>query len=337
MDKIFNINLNGTTYEIQDKPLSEQVATLEGEVAGKLDASAYTPYDDSQVKADIVKKADKTYVDSELVKKQDKGNYALSGTSYTKQESDAKYLTEHQSLTGYAKTADVNTELAKKQDKGDYVSATTLNDYAKKTDIPNTSEFITSAYTYDKATIDTSLGNKADKNHGHDIDDVTYRQDSPSIYPYMGENNRIDWRYDNSIFYFATSPLDWDIFDKNASITLYFDLNKTEYIKLVPYEEVGQVMWKVTDYNYQYFESSYYYQPENPMQDFSSTEIRFTNNSGTIYYYKVENYEGKIGQVDTKTFRLSNKFVFYAKSSDVYTKAEIDNMVGNINNALNEI
>ncbi len=78
MDKIFNINLNGETYQIQDKPLSEQVAALEGEVANKLDASAYTPYDDTQVKADIAKKADKTYVDAELVKKQDKGNYVDS-------------------------------------------------------------------------------------------------------------------------------------------------------------------------------------------------------------------------------------------------------------------
>lgn len=331
MDKIFNINLNGQNYEIQDRPLTEQVATLEGEVAGKLDATAYTPYDDAQVKADI--QANTTAIEG----KQDKGNYALSGTSYTKAESDAKYLTEHQSLTDYVKTADVNTALADKQDKGDYVSATTLNEYAKKTDIPNTSEFITSAYTYDKTEIDTSLGNKADKNHGHDIDDVTYRQDSPSIYPYNGENQKINWSYDNSIFYFATSPLDWDIFDKNASITLYFDLNKTEYIKLEPEEEVGNVIWKVTDYNYQYFESSWYYQPENPMQDFSSTEIRFTNNSGTIYYCKVENYEGKIGQVETRTFRLSNKFIFYAKSSDVYTKTEIDNMIGDINNILNEI
>ena len=186
MDKIFNINLNGQKYEIQDRPLTEQVATLEGEVAGKLDATAYTTYDDAEVKSDIAKKADKTYVDTELGKKldttaytpyddtqvkadiqanataiegkQDKGNYALSGDSYTKQESDAKYLTEHQSLTAYAKTADVNIELAKKQDKGDYVSATTLNDYALKSEIPNTSEFITSAYTYTKTEIDNMVG-----------------------------------------------------------------------------------------------------------------------------------------------------------------------------------
>ena len=153
MDKIFNINLNGTTYEIQDRPLSEQVATLEGEVAGKLDVSAYTAYDDTQVKADIQANT------AAIANKQDKGNYALQGDSYTKQESDAKYLTEHQSLNDYAKKADVDTELAKKQDKGDYVSATTLNDYAKKADIPNTSEFITSAYTYNKAEIDNMVGN----------------------------------------------------------------------------------------------------------------------------------------------------------------------------------
>lgn len=46
----------------------------------KLDISAYTPYDDTQVKADIAKKVDKTYVDTELVKKQDKGNYVDAET-----------------------------------------------------------------------------------------------------------------------------------------------------------------------------------------------------------------------------------------------------------------
>jgi hypothetical protein len=161
MDKIFNINLNGEVYEIQDKPLSEQVLQLEGEVAGKLDATAYTPYDDTQVKADI--QDNKTAIEG----KQDKGNYALSGTSYTKAESDAKYLTEHQSLTDYAKTADVNTELAKKQDKGDY---------ALKSEIPSVEGLASETYVLDKIkevvgtapeALDT-LGEIADKLSGDD-------------------------------------------------------------------------------------------------------------------------------------------------------------------------
>ena len=149
---------------------------VDNKLADKLDTSAYTPYDDTQVKADIVKKADKAYVDTELTKKQDKGNYALSGSSYTKQESDAKYLTEHQSLTAYAKTADVNTELAKKQDKGNYVSATTLNDYALKNEIPSVEGLASETYVSNKIkevvgtapeALDT-LGEIADKLSGDD-------------------------------------------------------------------------------------------------------------------------------------------------------------------------
>lgn len=55
-------------------------ADVERKLAGKLDTTAYTPYNDAQIKQDIAKKADKTYVDSELVKKQDKGDYVDSQT-----------------------------------------------------------------------------------------------------------------------------------------------------------------------------------------------------------------------------------------------------------------
>jgi hypothetical protein len=49
-------------------------------LSNKLDATAYTPYDDVQIKQDIAKKADKSYVNTELAKKQDKGNYVDSQT-----------------------------------------------------------------------------------------------------------------------------------------------------------------------------------------------------------------------------------------------------------------
>lgn len=161
MQNITKISINGESYQIQDSELTNKVNTIEGEVANKLDVTAYTPYDDAQVKADI--QDNKTAIEG----KQDKGNYALSGTSYTKAESDAKYLTEHQSLTAYAKTADVNTELAKKQDKGDY---------ALKSEIPSVEGLASETYVTNKIkevvgtapeALDT-LGEIADKLSGDD-------------------------------------------------------------------------------------------------------------------------------------------------------------------------
>lgn len=52
----------------------------DAKLSEKLDITAYTKYDDTQVKADIAKKADKSYVDTELAKKQDKGDYVDSQT-----------------------------------------------------------------------------------------------------------------------------------------------------------------------------------------------------------------------------------------------------------------
>lgn len=74
---------NSLTKLTTDKANAADVYTktqVDNKLVGKLDISAYTPYDDTQVKADIAEKADKTYVDAELVKKQDKGNYVDAET-----------------------------------------------------------------------------------------------------------------------------------------------------------------------------------------------------------------------------------------------------------------
>lgn len=74
---------NSLTKLATDKANAADVYTktqVDNKLVGKLDISAYTPYDDTQVKADIAKKVDKTYVDTELTKKQDKGNYVDSQT-----------------------------------------------------------------------------------------------------------------------------------------------------------------------------------------------------------------------------------------------------------------
>lgn len=67
--------------KVGDVPTDVYTKTqVDTKLSNKLDVSAYTKYDDTQVKADIAKKADKTYVVTELAKKQDKGNYVDSQT-----------------------------------------------------------------------------------------------------------------------------------------------------------------------------------------------------------------------------------------------------------------
>lgn len=61
----------------------------DSKLSNKLDVTAYTKYDDTQVKQDIAKKADKAYVDSELVKKQDKGDY-VDAETYQNQIAELK-------------------------------------------------------------------------------------------------------------------------------------------------------------------------------------------------------------------------------------------------------
>lgn len=82
-------------------------------------------------------------------------NVTLNGETLAVKDKNA--LTEHQDLSAYAKTADVNNGLAKKQDTiadldtiraGAAAGATAMqklpDDVAKKADIPDTSNFVTS-------------------------------------------------------------------------------------------------------------------------------------------------------------------------------------------------
>lgn len=137
-----NYALSGDSYtkqesnerymKVGDVPTDVYTKTqVDDKLSKKLDISDYAPYDDTQVKADIAKKADKSYAD---------------------------------------------TELAKKQDKGNYVSATTLNDYALKSEIPSVEGLATESYVSNKIkevvgtapeALDT-LGEIADKLSGDD-------------------------------------------------------------------------------------------------------------------------------------------------------------------------
>lgn len=142
----------------------------------KLDASAYTTYDDSAIKSDIsalkvsastlqtsVENAGKvddvkvngTSVLSNKIANIDLTPYALSANTYTKSEIDTK-------ITNYATTATTNalqTSINGKQDKGNYVSATTLTSNYYTKDATSGSTQISSALDkkQDKLTIDTAL------------------------------------------------------------------------------------------------------------------------------------------------------------------------------------
>ena len=83
---------------------------------------------------------------------------ADKGDSYTKEESDAKYLTEHQSLDDYAKKSDipeVPTKVSELENDVPFLVENDLNDYAKKTDIPDVSAFVTEETVDEK--VDTAI------------------------------------------------------------------------------------------------------------------------------------------------------------------------------------
>lgn len=135
---------------------------------------------------------------------------------------DKKYLTQHQSLDDYAKTSEVSGELAKKsnvghthqisditdlqtqlndyateqwvENKGYLTSHQSLDDYAKKTEIPslegyateqwvNSKNYLTSHQSLEDYATKEQLSTKADKKHTHLLKDITdYVAPNLSIY-----------------------------------------------------------------------------------------------------------------------------------------------------------
>lgn len=135
---------------------------------------------------------------------------------------DKKYLTPHQSLDYYAKTSEVSGELAKKsnvghthqisditdlqtqlndyateqwvENKGYLTSHQSLDDYAKKTEIPslegyateqlvNSKNYLTSHQSLEDYATKEQLSTKADKKHTHLLKDITdYVAPNLSIY-----------------------------------------------------------------------------------------------------------------------------------------------------------
>lgn len=112
-------NLAKNITSVQDN-LNSKIETVR-KTSDKAKQIADTAYENDKYTRELVDKVgtDIKTLGTTVDGKQDKGNYALNGASYTKEESDAKYLTEHQSLDSYAKIADVNAGLSKKANSDD--------------------------------------------------------------------------------------------------------------------------------------------------------------------------------------------------------------------------
>jgi len=114
---------------------------------------------------------------------------ADASTVYTKEQADAKFLTEHQDLSSYATTEYVNNEIARVEDEipsvDGLVSVEQLNEavspkansadveatYAKKSDIPSLDGYAT------KSEVNAALENKADKADIPSVDDFATREE----------------------------------------------------------------------------------------------------------------------------------------------------------------
>jgi len=273
---------------------------VDSKLSEKLDVSAYTKYDDSKVKADIQANA------IAIEGKQDKGNYANVGDSYTKQESDAKYLTEHQSLTAYAKTADVNTELSKKQDKGDY---------ALKSELPTIPLFKTiNGQAITGSTDNITIESGSDIELPISSDDVAFFSDDLEVKSELHIGDTFTSRY---IGYYSNYGYEFTFeFDGGYEIWI----NEPTIGSFKGFESVtknGTIKYNGT-----------YYAILDLGKKYTLTLTSMSNEMSG----ESNNYAITLGQASKS---LTNAFNEKANSTDVYTKTEIDNMVGNINNALN--
>lgn len=110
-------NLAKNITSVQDS-LNSKIETVRG-TSDKAKQIADTAYENDKYTRELVDKAgtDIKTIENNVNGKQDKGDYALNGTSYTKEESDAKYLTEHQDISNLATKDevqdDVNTAVEK--------------------------------------------------------------------------------------------------------------------------------------------------------------------------------------------------------------------------------
>ena len=105
------LNEKADKTEIPDMKPYAKISDVDASLAKYASADSF-----NALNTEVLKKANKSYVDETF---QVKGDYIteIPAEYVTETELEGKgYLTEHQSLTDYAKTADVNNELAKKQD-----------------------------------------------------------------------------------------------------------------------------------------------------------------------------------------------------------------------------
>ena len=153
LNQVDNLDIDITTEDdvtkvkIKRKDGTEKEATVSGATGAITDVivDEKSVVDGGIAKINLSKKVDK--VDGK----------GLSTNDFTKEDKE-----KLNSLSNYDDTK-IKEELANKQPKGNYLTSIP-SDYAKKTDIPNVSNFITKEVTdltnyYDKKSIDNIVGN----------------------------------------------------------------------------------------------------------------------------------------------------------------------------------
>ena len=140
------------------KEIAEALSNNDDAVAGIVTTLA-TKANKDDVDAELAKKANSTDITDMLTKTEASDTYQPKGN----------YLTQHQSLADYAKTADVNTELAKKVDKVTGKSLVSDTEITKLSALPTNDDLTTSlnakadkSTTYTKTEVNTELAKKLD-------------------------------------------------------------------------------------------------------------------------------------------------------------------------------
>lgn len=220
-EEVLDGKIVANTEAIQNKADKSTTYTkdeVDSALSSKADASAITDIDSKlQSKADssdVNAIAESLSTTQEIVAQK-----ANIGDSYTKAESDAKYLTEHQSLAEYAKTADVAEAY---QPKGDYITSETDPVWnAEKTNYYNKTQVDAKLYNkadastvYTKSQVDSALSNKTNTS----FDNLTTegKENLKSII--VGGNATVD---NNHVVSSSESALKWTI-----------DFKDTDYVEI---------------------------------------------------------------------------------------------------------
>lgn len=132
MNQIIGTAIANANYVTPDE-VNDALEEVTGALADKADKTALAAYATNTGVAAAIDTAT-----ADLATKAELNAKADAGAAYTKTESDAKYLTEHQSLDGYAKSSEIASVYATKEQLDQAVIEAAdidLSSYAKTTDL----------------------------------------------------------------------------------------------------------------------------------------------------------------------------------------------------------